>query len=84
MSKKIAILFLSVFSAILINAQDIKNNPGSNHGNRFEQLGTILPSPNDTEPRAVRRAPNTGNNVVIIISYANSMNPTVKSTERKP
>ena len=47
MSKKIAILFLSVFSAILINAQDIKNNPGSNHGNRFEQLGTILPSPNE-------------------------------------
>ncbi len=29
------------------SAQDIKNNPGSNHGNRFEQLGTILPSPNE-------------------------------------
>ncbi len=28
-------------------AQDIKNNPGSNHGNRFEQLGTILPTPNE-------------------------------------
>lgn len=27
--------------------QDIKNNPGSNHGNRFEQLGTILPTPNE-------------------------------------
>ena len=23
------------------------NNPGSNHGNRFEQLGTILPTPNE-------------------------------------
>ncbi len=29
------------------NAQDIQNNPGSNHGNRFEQLGTILPTPNE-------------------------------------
>ena len=32
---------------ISVNAQDIKNNPGSNHGNRFEQLGTILPTPNE-------------------------------------
>lgn len=31
----------------LVQAQDIKNNPGSNHGNRFEQLGTILPTPNE-------------------------------------
>ena len=30
-----------------INAQDTRNNPGSNHGNRFEQLGTILPTPNE-------------------------------------
>ena len=29
------------------NAQDIRNNPGSNHGNKFEQLGTILPTPNE-------------------------------------
>ncbi len=28
-------------------AQDIKNNPNSNHGNKFEQLGTILPTPNE-------------------------------------
>src|SRR5829696_6304602 len=28
-------------------AQDLQNNPGSNHGNRFEQLGTILPTPNE-------------------------------------
>jgi len=28
-------------------AQDIQNNPGSNHGNKFEQLGTILPTPNE-------------------------------------
>lgn len=28
-------------------AQDIQNNPTSNHGNKFEQLGTILPTPNE-------------------------------------
>ncbi|MCX8081019.1 MAG: M1 family metallopeptidase [Bacteroidia bacterium] len=27
-------------------AQNIKNNPASNHGNKFEQLGFILPTPN--------------------------------------
>lgn len=39
-------LFLFACTAPAI-AQDIKNNPGSNHGNRFEQLGTILPTPNE-------------------------------------
>ncbi|SIT28656.1 Aminopeptidase N [Filimonas lacunae] len=29
-----------------VQAQNIQNNPGSNHGNDFEQLGTILPTPN--------------------------------------
>lgn len=28
-------------------AQNIKNNPMSNHGNKFEQLGTILPTANE-------------------------------------
>ncbi len=28
-------------------AQNIQNNPNSNHGNKFEQLGTILPTPNE-------------------------------------
>ena len=31
----------------MIVAQDIRNNPTSNHGNKFEQLGTILPTPNE-------------------------------------
>jgi hypothetical protein len=30
-----------------LQAQNIQNNPGSNHGNKFEQLGTILPTPNE-------------------------------------
>jgi Peptidase family M1 domain len=28
-------------------AQNTQNNPGSNHGNKFEELGTILPTPNE-------------------------------------
>ena len=46
MKQLTAFAFL-LFIGIAANAQDIKNNPGSNHGNRFEQLGTILPTPNE-------------------------------------
>lgn len=46
MTKKILLAVLSL-PFISLQAQDIKNNPGSNHGNRFEQLGTILPTPNE-------------------------------------
>ena len=46
MKQLTAFAFL-LFIGISANAQDIKNNPGSNHGNRFEQLGTILPTPNE-------------------------------------
>jgi Peptidase family M1 domain len=46
MKQLTAFAFL-LFIGISVNAQDIKNNPGSNHGNRFEQLGTILPTPNE-------------------------------------
>lgn len=34
------------FAFTLTIGQNIQNNPGSNHGNKFEQLGTILPDPN--------------------------------------
>ena len=46
--KKILIacgFLLTVIS--LANAQNIQNNPNSNHGNKFEQLATILPTPNE-------------------------------------
>jgi len=36
-------------------AQNTQNNPGSNHGNKFEQLGTILTTPN--EQRTASGAP---------------------------
>jgi hypothetical protein len=45
--KQLTALTFLLFIGISANAQDIKNNPGSNHGNRFEQLGTILPTPNE-------------------------------------
>ncbi|NCI49770.1 M1 family metallopeptidase [Sediminibacterium roseum] len=42
------LLLVSMLSCtVALNAQDIHNNPGSNHGNKFEQLGTILPTPNE-------------------------------------
>ncbi|MGL5892608.1 MAG: hypothetical protein ACRC3B_22135, partial [Bacteroidia bacterium] len=33
----------ALLAAALLPAQNIYNNPTSNHGNKFEQLGTILP-----------------------------------------
>jgi Peptidase family M1 domain len=41
----IFLFFLSTCSVLI--AQDIRNNPTSNHGNKFEQLGTILPTANE-------------------------------------
>jgi Peptidase family M1 domain len=46
MKQLTALAFLCTVSVYAV-AQDIRNNPGSNHGNRFEQLGTILPTPNE-------------------------------------
>lgn len=37
----------SLFLGSVSFAQNIQNNPLSNHGNKFEQLGTILPTPNE-------------------------------------
>ncbi len=45
--KKAFLFLLGIVAILNCFAQDIKNNPGSNHGNRFEQLGTILPTPNE-------------------------------------
>ena len=35
------------FTGQAVYSQDIQNNPKSNHGNKFEQLGSILPTPNE-------------------------------------
>src|SRR6202022_2302576 len=44
---KSPLLLLSCCSAGALLAQNIQNNPNSNHGNKFEALGTILPTPNE-------------------------------------
>jgi len=36
----------TVLMVPVLLAQNIYNNPNSNHGNKFEQLGTILPDAN--------------------------------------
>ncbi|TXH20439.1 MAG: M1 family peptidase [Chitinophagaceae bacterium] len=45
--KKLVLSVLTIALLSDITAQQILNNPGSNHGNKFEQLGTILPTPNE-------------------------------------
>lgn len=54
-NKLLTLSGLLLFSGSLAMAQNIQNNPGSNHGNKFEQLGTILPTPN--EQRTASGAP---------------------------
>lgn len=44
---KLSALIACLSLPICVVAQDIQNNPTSNHGNKFEQLGTILPTPNE-------------------------------------
>src|SRR5215213_11021662 len=45
--KQMFFVLAFLFSLCASKAQDLKNNPNSNHGNKFEQLGTILPTPNE-------------------------------------
>ena len=46
-SKILLLMLLGGCATGQLLAQNIQNNPGSNHGNKFEALGTILPSPNE-------------------------------------
>jgi len=45
--KKQLLILLSFCSAGALLAQNTQNNATSNHANRFEALGTILPTPNE-------------------------------------
>ena len=47
MKKVVLACGLQLMAGGLLLAQNIQNNPGSNHGNKFEQLGTTLPTPNE-------------------------------------
>jgi hypothetical protein len=44
--KSVKLTIATCFIALGVFAQNIKNNPTSNHGNKFEQLGTIISDPN--------------------------------------
>ncbi len=44
--RKLLFVLLNV-CAMATWAQNIQNNPNSNHGNKFEQLGIMLPTPNE-------------------------------------
>ncbi len=45
--RKILTALLLLASISSVRAQNTQNNANSNHGNKFEQLGTILPTPNE-------------------------------------
>src|SRR6195952_894561 len=45
--KKLLLFIAASATIYAAKAQDIQNNPNSNHGNKFEALGTILPTPNE-------------------------------------
>jgi hypothetical protein len=47
MKKVVLACGLQLMAGSLLFAQNIQNNPGSNHANKFEQLGTTLPTPNE-------------------------------------
>ncbi|MFZ1516560.1 MAG: hypothetical protein WAT21_14220, partial [Saprospiraceae bacterium] len=43
---RIVWIYVCFFIGYSSNSQNIQNNPKSNHGNKFEQLGIILPDAN--------------------------------------
>ncbi len=45
--KRKLLIFAGLAAAATGFAQNTQNNPGANHGNKFEQLGNILPTPNE-------------------------------------
>lgn len=46
MTRFLRLSFVFIFLFTVLSAQNHQNNPESDHGNKFEQLGTILPTPN--------------------------------------
>ena len=57
MKKSIPCLLILICLGITVSAQNIYNNPNSNHGNKFEQMGGTFPTPN--EYRTASGAPGT-------------------------
>ncbi|MFZ1259382.1 MAG: M1 family peptidase, partial [Chitinophagaceae bacterium] len=57
MKKFIFALLVIACCSITSYSQNLYNNPNSNHGNKFEQMGGIFPTPN--EYRTASGAPGT-------------------------
>src|SRR5687767_10677828 len=47
LKKVLLVCSMHLIACSFLFAQNIQNNPNSNHGNKFEQLGTIMPTPNE-------------------------------------
>jgi len=47
MKKFLLICCLQLTACSILFSQNVQNNPGSNHGNKFEQMGTNFPTPNE-------------------------------------
>src|SRR5215510_8884239 len=45
--RRLFFMICACFVVFSLKAQNIENNSASNHGNKFEQLGTTLPTPNE-------------------------------------
>jgi hypothetical protein len=45
--KKLSASCFLLLVCLAVFGQNIQNNPGSNHGNKFEQMGAGLPTPNE-------------------------------------
>ena len=73
MKKFLIVCSLQFIACSFLIAQNTQNNASSNHGNKFEQLGTILPTPNEYRTASGARAQNTGSSVVTTISNVNLM-----------
>lgn len=47
MKKILLVICVQLMIGTMLVAQNTQNNSGSNHANKFEQLGTIMPTPNE-------------------------------------
>jgi hypothetical protein len=74
--RRLFFIICACFVVLSLSAQDIENNSASNHGNKFEQLGTILPTPNEYRTASGAPGQNTGSSAVTMTSNATWMRRT--------
>jgi hypothetical protein len=84
MQKVISFLFLIALGCPAVFAQNIQNNPGSNHANKFEELGSTLPTPNEYRTASGAPGPKYWQQRVDydIKCELNEMNNTLTGSER--